>query len=406
LRTWPLARPIARAASLILALILVAGCERSPELTSIAFIGATGSAQPRVTLGPDGGAVLSWLEPEGRERVLKFARYRNGGFGESTEVARSEQMFVNWADFPSVTPISGDLWFAHWLRRREASGAYDIATAVSRDGGSSWMQAEQMNEDDAVAEHGFVSVFGWDDEIAAFWLDGRELANWSFDNPDELLGTSLRLARFNAQGDATSREVVDDLVCDCCQPDVALTESGPIVAYRDRTPEEIRDVVVRRWSGGGWSEPLNLGNEGWFIEGCPVNGPAIAATGNTVAAIWFTAAEGRPRVRLARSDDGGASFPLVVDVDASGSYGQPGVVLDPDGRALVSWWRRSAEGGIDLMVRAYDRDGGAGPEIRVAHESVGQPIDVPQLVAADGGYLVAWTTFDEGGTVRLARLSL
>jgi hypothetical protein len=394
------------ASSAIIALVLVTGCERAPEATAIAFVGATGSAQPRVTQGPDGGLVLSWLEPAGRERVLKFSRYDAGAFGAPTEVARSEQMFVNWADFPSVTPITESLWFAHWLERREGSAAYDIATVTSRDGGVSWTASEQMNEDDAVAEHGFVSVFSWDEQISAFWLDGRELANWSFDNPDALLGTSLRLARYGPDGAAMSREIVDDMVCDCCQPDVAMTREGPIVAYRDRTAEEIRDVVVRRWLDGGWAPPLNLGKEGWFIEGCPVNGPALAARGADVAAVWFTAAENRPRVRFARSADAGSSFPVVVDVDTNGAYGQPGIVLDDDGRAVLSWWRRAEAGGIELMARAYDRDGSPGREIVVARESVGQPIDVPQLAAFDGAYLVAWTTFDADGSVRLARLDL
>jgi hypothetical protein len=192
-----------------------------------------------------------------------------------------------------------------------------------------------------------------------------------------------------------------------------MTSGGPIVAYRDRTPEEIRDVVVSRFVGGAWSAPLNLGNEGWYIEGCPVNGPAIAADGDDVATAWFTAPEGRGRVRFARSADGGATFSAPVEVDGDGAYGQVGIVVDEDGRAVVSWWRRAAAGGIDLVVRAYDRDGGVDAELVVAHEAVGQPVDVPQLIAAGGGYLVAWTTFDadgdgnpDDGAVRLESLEL
>ena len=385
---------------------LASGCSNEPEVAQLAFPGSSGSAQARLTADVDGTPLLSWLEPRGSERVLMFARFDAGRFGAVHEVVRSERMFVNWADFPSIVPITDTFWFAHWLRRRPDSAAYDVATLVSDDGGASWTESEQMNEDDAVAEHGFVAVFDWDGEAAAFWLDGRELANWSFDNPDALLGTSLRLARYDRQGAASSRQVVDDLVCDCCQPDVAMTATGPIVAYRDRTEDEIRDVVVRRWDQGGWGPAVNLGNENWFIAGCPVNGPAIAARDGNVAAIWFTAAEGRARVRFARSDDDGRNFDPAIDVDGAGSYGQPGIVLDASGRAVVSWWRRAEEGGIDLLVRAYDRAGEIEAELEVAHESVGQPIDVPQLIAADGGYLVAWTTFDEGGTVRLAKLDL
>jgi hypothetical protein len=384
----------------------LAGCESEPESTLLAFAGAPGSAQPRLTSEPDGTPILSWLEPDGRQRVLKYARFEAGGFSAPHEVLRDDRMFINWADFPSVTPITDSLWFAHWLRRRPESGAYDVATAISKDAGLSWSEAEQMNEDEAVAEHGFVSVFPWNQGIAAFWLDGRDLANWSFDDPDALLGTSLRLARYDAAGTVTSREIVDPLVCDCCQPDVARAEDGPIVAYRDRTEAEIRDVVVRRWVDGGWSAPVQTGQEGWFIEGCPVNGPSIAADGNDVAVSWFTAPDNRGRVRFARSSDGGASFSEAIDVDSDGAYGQTGTALDRDGRAVISWWRRAAEGGLDLMVRSYGADGAGGAELKVGHETIGSPVDVPQLIAAEGGYLIAWTSFDNGGTVRLARLDL
>jgi len=384
----------------------VAGCSGPPEASSISFPGAAGSAQPRLTSGPDGTTVLSWLEPDGRDRVLKFARLDGDHFGSPQEIVRNDNMFVNWADFPSVTPITDAVWFAHWLQKRPNSGAYDVATAISTDGGSTWAGAEQMNEDEAIAEHGFSSVFSWGGDIAAFWLDGRDLANWSFDNPDALLGTSLRLARYDATGDVARREIVDELVCDCCAPDVAMTSSGPIVAYRDRTEDEIRDIVVSRFVGGAWSAPLDLGNEGWFIEGCPVNGPAIAARGEDVAAVWFTAFDGAGHVRLARSGDGGATFSDPISVDDDGPYGQTGIVLDRNGRAVVSWWRRSANGGIDLVVRGYARDGSIDAELTVAHEVVAQPIDVPQLIATGDGYLVAWTTFDGDGDVRLAALDL
>jgi hypothetical protein len=263
-----------------------------------------------------------------------------------------------------------------------------------------------MNEDTADVEHGFVSVLGTPEGITAFWLDSRELANWSFDEPDALLGVSLREARYRDDGSVASRSIVDDLVCDCCQPDVAMTAAGPVIIYRNRTPEEIRDVVVRRFRDGAWSEPLDLGNENWFIEGCPVNGPVIAAHDDDVVAAWFTAADGQSRVRFARSTDSGKSFAAPVDVDATGSLGQAGIVIDDDGRSVVSWWRRGREGGIDLLARGYEPDGTAGPTVRVAHEAIGQAIDVPQLVRGENGYLVAWTTLDGDGTVRLARLEL
>ena len=392
-------------APLLVAAILSAGCDREPGFETLTFPGAAGSAQPRLTSDLDGAPLLSWIEPEGRGGVLRYARFDGDAFGEPREIARSERMLVSWADFPSVTPISRDLWFAHWLRRRPDGSAYDAVSAFSRDGGASWSDGAQLNDDDAEAEHGFVSVIAWGGSFGAFWLDGRELATASLDGSGPLPGTSLRLATFDGGGAIAGREIVDSLVCDCCQPDVALAPAGPIVIYRDRTEEEIRDVVVRRQVDGEWSEPVNLGNENWHIEGCPVNGPVIAASKDDVVAAWFTAAANTSRVRFARSVDGGASFRAALDVDVGRALGQPAIVVDADGSALVTWWRRGTEGGIDLMLRRFERDDSAGEPVTLAHEGIGLAADVPQLIAADGDYIVAWTTVADGSDVRLLRLS-
>ena len=84
----------------------------------------------------------------------------------------------------------------------------------------------QLNDDSAAAEHGFVELFAWNGAIGAFWLDGRQLAEWSFDEPDKLLGTSLRVAELDYSGAVVAREIVDELVCDCCQPEPRDDELG------------------------------------------------------------------------------------------------------------------------------------------------------------------------------------
>jgi hypothetical protein len=392
-------------AGLVLAGLALAGCdaERSaggapsaPQ--AVAFPGGPGSAQPRFARAADGTPVLSWLEPVGDDGVaLRFATFEAGAFTAPREVTRGDDLFVNWADLPSVQPVTASNWAAHWLRLApDSAGAYHVATAVSADGGATWAAPVQLNDDNAAAEHGFVELFEWDDAIGAFWLDGRQLAEWSFDDPDALLGTSLRVARLDYTGAVVAREIVDELVCDCCHPNAAMTSAGPIVAYRDRTPEEIRDVVVRRHAAGRWQDPVGVGNDGWHIEGCPVNGPAIAASGERAAVAWFTAANGTPRVRFAWSTDGAASFAPALDLDGAGSFGQVGLLLEDDGTAIASWWRAATGGGTDLVLRTVGADGALGALEVVAHSATAQPVDVPQIIAAGDDLLVAWTTLDGG----------
>jgi hypothetical protein len=345
---------------------------------------------------------LSWLEPTDDGVALRYATFGGDAFSAPREIVRGADLMANWADLPSVQPITADVWAAHWLRLDpQAPGAYHVATAVSNDAGVTWSAPVQLNDDSAAAEHGFVDLFAWNGAIGAFWLDGRQLAEWSFDEPDRLLGTSLRVAAIDYSGNVVAREIVDELVCDCCQPDRAMAAAGPVVAYRDRTPDEIRDIVVRRNVDGAWQDAVAAGVDNWHIEGCPVNGPAIAAAGDRVAVAWFTAANDRPRVRFAWSTDGGASFEPAFDLDGPGSFGQVGLVLGDDGSAKVTWWRAGKSGGTDLVLRTVAPDG-SGDEARVlAHSAATQPVDVPQLVEVGDGVLVAWTSLDGEGAVHV-----
>jgi hypothetical protein len=362
----------------------------------VPFPGGAGSAQPRLSVGVDGAPVLSWLEPAGDATVLRYATFASGVFAAPHEITRGDDLMVNWADVPSVQPITSDVWAAHWLKLDpDSPGAYHIATAVSGDGGHAWTAPVQLNDDSAMTEHGFAELFAWNGAIAAFWLDGRALAEWSFDKPDALLGTSLRIARLDYSGAVVAREIVDELVCDCCAPSHALTSSGPVVAYRDRTAEELRDIVVRRFADGRWQDAVPAGVDNWYIEGCPVNGPKIAAAGDQVGVAWFTAAGDSPRVQFAVSTDGAASFGPAIELDGAGSFGQVGLLLDADGVAIVSWWRAAPGGGTDLALRTILEDGALGELRVVAHSSSGQPVDVPQLVAVGDDVLVAWTSLDD-----------
>jgi len=388
---------------------VVAGCSGPPADTApalrvgaVEFPGSAGSAQPRLATGADGTVVLSWLEPAGDSYAFRYATFAGGAFSAPREVTRGEDLMVNWADMPSVQPITDQVWAAHWLKLApEAAGPYHIATVVSNDAGITWSAPVQLNDDSAEAEHGFVDLFAWNGAIGAFWLDGRQLAEFSFDEPDKLLGTSLRLAQLDYSGAVTAREIVDELVCDCCQPDRAMTSSGPVVAYRDRTPEEIRDVVVRRYVGAAWADPVAVGGENWHIEGCPVNGPAVAADASRVAVAWFTAAGNVPRVRFARSEDGAATFAPALDLDGAGSFGQVGLVLAPDGTAKVTWWRAASAGGTDLVLRTVAADGTLGDPRVIAHSDAVQPVDVPQIAAVGDDLLVAWTSLDDDSAVHL-----
>jgi hypothetical protein len=401
--------------------LALGACSREPPATVDAPLAVTplpapvaaGSAEPRLTVGESGQLVMSWLEPDGADHVFKYSVLGANAWGAPATVARGSDWFVSYADLPSVQPITSTRWIAHWLVSSATSRfAYDIAIATSDDGGASWSEPRLLNDDGAEAEHGFVSLFRWGDDAGAVWLDGRELAHFHDEEPTapELetipIGTNLRFARVGPDGGVIEQGLVDKLVCDCCQTDVALTTRGPVIVYRDRTEGEVRDIVVRGFAESGWTEPVRLGPDNWVIEGCPVNGPAIAARGDDVAVAWFTAAHDRPRVRFALSRDGGANFPAPIDVDTDGAFGHVDVVLREDGTAIVSWWRRNASGGTQLSARTVGPSGMLGAVASVATSHASRPSDAPQMARVGDRVVFAWTEFGEDSVVRTASAKL
>jgi hypothetical protein len=310
---------------------------------------------------------------------------------------------VNASDVPAVQPLGARLWAAHWRVTAASEFAYDIMVSVSSDAGATWAEPRLLNDDGTATEHGFVSLFAWNDDAGAIWLDGRNTAGEEgVDANGAPLGTTLRYARLAPDASIVEQGVLDPLVCDCCTTGITATADGLALVYRDRTPEEIRDIVVRREHDGVWSEPVQAGPDHWEIEGCPVNGPAIAARGERVAVAWFTAPNGRSRVRFAASTDGAASFASAVDVDTGSPIGHVGVTLVDERIAFVSWWRPAANGGAQFAVRSVDFDGMLGPVQVVATSVSSRPEDVPQIAQVGNKLLFAWTDSGDVQTVRTA----
>jgi hypothetical protein len=392
----------------VMTVLAVAGCQRqeAPASTvrSLETPAIQGSGESHLAVGPEGEIVMSWLEPAGQGQALRYSTLADKAWSAPRTVATGDNWFVNWADFPSVVPVAEGLWAAHWLVRQPAGGyAYDVAMALSIDGGESWGAPFLPHRDGTPSEHGFATLFPWRDGAGVVWLDGRnmigEAAAEDAAHAGGSGGMSLRAAAVHADGSITDESVIDELTCDCCQTDVAYGAGGPIVVYRDRTGDEIRDIYAARAVEGHWTEPVPVADDGWRIDGCPVNGPAVDARGPEVVVAWFTAAADQSHVKLSWSHDGGETFQAPVEIDAEAALGRVGLALLPDGDAAVSWLRSSETGG-DVALRRVKPSGERGTVRIVGQTTASRLAGFPQLVVSQGKIVLSWTEV-EGETSRI-----
>jgi hypothetical protein len=187
------------------------------------------------------------------------------------------------------------------------------------------------------------------------------------------------------------------MTCDCCQTDVAATAKGAVLVYRDRSEGEIRDIYAARFDGKAWSKPARVHADDWMMPACPVNGPSVAAQGNTAAVAWYTAAGDTPAVKLARSIDGGAVFAKPVTVDTGAAIqGRVAVALDAQ-QVWVVWLREEASA-QSLWLARYAPD--LSKEIQRIKltdlQGKGRATGFPKLMLSGSAAHVVWTDVVDG----------
>lgn len=355
---------------------------------------APASLAPNLHVAPDGRVLLSWIERAGEgSHALRFAVLEAGGWSVPRVIAEGTGWFVNWADFPSLIALDDGTLAAHWLvKSGSGTYAYDVQVARSRDGGLTWSQPASPHRDGTLTEHGFVSLVARPGgALEAAWLDGRETTPGDGGHEHGGGGAmTLRYAAIGPDGAPEREALLDPRVCDCCQTDAAVTQDGPLVVYRDRSEGEVRDIAVVRRRDGQWTAPLPVARDGWRIEGCPVNGPAVAADGPRVAVAWFTAADDRPRVRVAFSADSGGSFGTPVAVDDGNPVGRVDAILLEDGSAVVSWVE-ATQAGPSLQLRRIGADGTRDAAVAVVPAGAPLASGFPRMVRAGEQLVIAWT---------------
>jgi hypothetical protein len=356
------------------------------------------SAQPELSSSAK-GVILSWIEREGQKATLRFAERTSHGWSSPREVASGTDWFVNWADVPSVMRLESGELAAHWLQKSGPDTyAYDVRLAYSKDEGNTWSPTFMPHADGTKTEHGFASLLQMPGAgLALAWLDGRAMKGGGSHpvHGAETGAMSVRFATFAPTWKQTSETSVDPRVCECCPTSAVVTADGPIVAYRDRTENEVRDIFISRLENGKWTEPRPVHADGWKIAACPVNGPMLSARGRDVAVAWFTAEGDQPRALVAFSTDAGRTFGKPIRVDDAGSLGRVDVELLASGSAVASWIEFADER-AQFRFRRVEASGMKSAATIVSGLAGSRASGYPRIARSGNEIVVAWTETGEG----------
>jgi hypothetical protein len=362
-------------------------------LQQLASPAGKNSSIPQLMVTKDRVA-MSWIET-GSRPTLRFSERTATGWTPAQSVVSTDGLIVNSADVPSVRFLSDGTLVAHWTEENGPDPeASTLQLSWSKDRGKTWTAPITPHADTSQTQHGFASLFETPSGFGALWIDGRTVDAEQMD---------LRARTYDQGGKGGAETIVDTRVCECCSTAVASTTNGAIAAFRNRGASEVRDIYVTRLVAGKWTPASAVHADGWSIDACPVNGPAISAAGTDVAVAWFTVQKGQGHSYVAFSRDEGRTFGGPIRIDDATSTGRVEIGLLPDGSAVASWVE-FANNVSSFRVRRIGRGGERSAPLSV---TTGVGSQHPRLAQAGTELTLAWTENSQGTTtVKTARASL
>ena len=335
--------------------------------------------------------LMSWIQNKDSIVSLKYSKFNGINWTAPTEIISGSDWFVNWADFPAIAYNNGSILTNILKKSAEGTYTYDIHLQLYSKQKNTWKNNILLNQDGIKSEHGFVSMLPYNnDSFFVTWLDGRTLVGV----PKENEQMTLRAAFIDAEGEITNDILLDDKTCECCNTAATMTANGPIVAYRDRSDTEIRDISIVRFVNGNWTAPKNVYQDHWEIPGCPVNGPAIDSFNDAVVLAWFTAENDNPRIQVSFSENQGETFGLQYRVDNGNAIGRVDAVMLDQNNAVVSWMEPD---GIDTLIQILkvSSNGEKNIPITITKTRSERSSGFPQLELVGDRLYVAWTSLKD-----------
>ncbi len=396
--------------SLLLFIIVFASCKMdkkekqdTAEVKQLSSPTKDSSTAPSLFTDSNGLVYLSWIEKKGKVNYFKFSILENDKWSEPVIIDTGNDWFVNWADYPMLAADGANHLMAHFLEKSgKGTYSYDIKVLNSDNSGKSWTVAKTLHDDGKQAEHGFVSMAPYNNDFFVSWLDGRNtgMEEGKGGHEGHHGEMSLRGAIVDKQGNKKEEWELDNRVCECCQTSATVTTNGPVVVYRDRSDDEIRDIAIVRYVNGQWTAPQIIFADQWKIAGCPVNGPRVDAIGNHLAIAWFSVPDKNGEVNVIFSEDGGATFKKPIRIDEGNPIGRVDLVMLDEKMAMVSWMEGTVIKAVKVMA-----DGTKQASIQIASSSESRSSGFPQMTRSGKRLIFAWTD-DKEKTVRVASLDL
>lgn len=295
-----------------------------------------------------------------------------------------------------------------WSTRRGDSTR--LQWARSTDAGATFSAAAPVPGSVAKGSRGWQSVaVDSSGRVLVMWLDHRDVpamamghehgspagqASTTKEDPTARAGFSKL---YFASLDGTGARPITSSVCYCCKTSLVAKGGSVYGVWRHVYPGTIRDIAltVSRDGGRTFSSPARVSEDGWKIDGCPENGPAVAVdNGDQIHISWVTPPDGKSDTPLGlfytTSKDGSVFAPR-IRIPTNGPAAHTQIVARGDSSVIVAWDEMA---GAKRNVGLARVAAGATDSTMITRLWPAGTVEGgwPVLASTSGGLIVAWVT--------------
>ena len=297
----------------------------------------------------------------------------------------------------------------HVVWPSRSDGHSIIRYATSKDFGRTFTPSATIAGAALTGARGWHALtLGYDGGVQVVWLDGRFAPPMKHRHGGPQSAAAMKAARtpggprqdiFHASlgkdGTWSERSVAAN-VCFCCKTAIAAAGEHVYAAYRNIYPGSVRDITVSRSSDNGatFGQPIRVSEDGWKIDACPDDGPAMVADGHSgIHIVWPTLMPGdTPHKGIFYSALAGEGFTPRLRLDAGdGDPAHPQMAADFHTNTAVVWDERVGE--TRRVVFRTIADGKAAPP----QTFTGDGVSYPAVASTEGAWIVLWTSQDAAG---------
>ncbi|PAY16879.1 glycosyl hydrolase [Rhodopirellula sp. SM50] len=285
-----------------------------------------GIRQPQVAVGNTGTIVVTF----GAGETIYCCKSTDRGrtYTSPTKVGHVPKLALGMRRGPRIVAIDD-----HVVITAISHETGNVLAWSSLDGGESWRDAVDVNDESRSAREGLHDLaIGRDGLLFCTWLDLRNGQTQVYGARSKDLGKTW-------EKNAHVYTSPSGTVCECCHPSVVIDQSNAVHVMWRNLIDGNRDMYVSTSEDDGqtFGSAEKLGLDSWQLNACPMDGGDIAANSNgDLLTVWrhdrsvYSAGVGLKREKyLGRGE-------------------QPSIVAASDGD-FISWVDR--RGGELLLLR-------------------------------------------------------